>query len=458
MMRQHLRVLFDPGLLLLNALSIALSPLLLLAKATRLLRKKLRREFDFHRWQCPVWNASQLHVKDVPTQKPLRVVLLGTGLGEMQIVEKLSASLSRTHPNVEITWATRDYEAALAAREAHPQQPISFLPFDFIVPTLQFLRHNRPDVVVFVEKFWFPNLARGCAAWGAQCVVVNARTRSHEGFRYRLMRPYHRWILRGFSRMCFQSEEDLQRVQAVLPASVETQVAGNLKFEVDPRGRAVNDALKAWLDTRGEIPLLAAGSTADDEEDEFVFQAFEKLRAAMPCALLIAPRRIHRAEAIAERATARGWTVSRRSEYSNEDDVAPHPDVFCLDTVGELAVAYRYAQAAYIGGTLNSAGHNMAEPLYWGVTVSYGPSRGFFETVKKACEAAGVGFCVRTPDELAAHWNEALSNAQSRALWQRRAYELLSQQCGALERNAQEIRKAITCAMSGGVKRGKDPV
>jgi 3-deoxy-D-manno-octulosonic-acid transferase len=93
---------------------------------------------------------------------------------------------------------------------------------------------------------------------------------------------------------------------------------------------------------------------------------------------------------------ARGWTVSRRSEYSirehaSASDIQAPVDVFCLDTVGELAVAYRYAQAAYVGGTLNSAGHNMAEPLYWGIPVSYGPARGFFETVKRACEAAGVG-------------------------------------------------------------------
>lgn len=450
-MRKTLRVIFDAGLLSLNVLVVVLSPVLLVAKAARFFRKQLRREFDFNRWSCPVWNAP-------PDDGKLRVVLLGTGLGEMQIVEQLSSTLQQTHLDVHFIWATRDLEAAQAARQANPQQAISFLPFDFVWPTLNFLRHNRPDVVVFVEKFWFPNLARGCAAWGAQCVVVNARSRSHEGWRYRVMRPYHRWILGSFARMCFQSEEDARRVAPVLPHSVRSQVVGNLKFEVDPRERVVDGSLEKWLEARGDLPLLAAGSTADDEEDEFVFQAFEIVRRSAPCSLLIAPRRIHRVEAIVERAQKRGWTVSRRSEfqsgefqdieYSMSGESAKKAskeasDVFCLDTVGELAVAYQHAQAAYIGGTLNSAGHNMAEPLYWGVAVSYGASRGFFETVKKACEAAGVGFCVRTPDELAAHWSEALNDDDLRATWRKRAAQLLAEQGGALERNVEQVREVI---------------
>ena len=85
----------------------------------------------------------------------------------------------------------------------------------------------------------------------------------------------------------------------------------------------------------------------------------------------------------------------------------------------------------------------MAEPLYWGVAVSYGASRGFFETVKKACEAAGVGFCVRTPDELAAHWSEALNDDDLRATWRKRAAQLLAEQGGALERNVEQVREVI---------------
>lgn len=449
-LRRSLRVVFNPFLLTLGLMTLIFAPILLLTKAIRYARKNLKREFDSHRWNCPVWNMPQ----NTAEKPAVRVVLLGTGLGEMRIVEQLCEALKQTHPDADFIWATRDLEAAQAARASHPQQAISFLPFDAMGPTLNFLRHNRPDVVVFVEKFWFPNLACGCAAWGARCVVVNARTRSHEGLRYRLMRPYHRWILRSFARMSFQSEEDLRRVEKTLPNFVRTQVAGNLKFEVDPRARVVADDLRHWLEARNELPLLAAGSTHDAQEDALVFDAFEIVRRSVPCVLLIAPRRIHRAAEIVEMARARGWTVSRRIEYSmckdpmsknlvSEKSASEKIDVFCLDTVGELAVAYRYAQAAYVGGTLNSAGHNMAEPLYWGIPVSYGASRGFFETVKKACETAGVGYCVRTPEQLAAHWLEALNDDAKREQWRAQTQILLEQQSGALERNVQQARAEI---------------
>ena len=488
-----IRVLFEPRLFLLNALIVVLSPFLLLTKIARYLSKRLGREFDPNRWNCPVWRAG----KPLPAAEMNRgngaphVVFLGTGFGEMRIVEQLSEALSRTHPHLQTTWATRDREAAQNAARNHPDQRISFMPFDFVWPTLNFLRHNRPDVVVFVEKFWFPNLACCCAAWGAQCVVVNARSRSHEGLRYRAMQPYHRWILSQFRRMCFQSDEDWRRVTRVLPPNVEAKVVGNLKFEVDPRATKADDlALQRWLtrtsSTRlaNETPLLSAGSLSDEEEDRFVLDAFAIVRQTEHCALLIAPRRLHRVPDLVREIESRGWTVSLRSATTNDRanavnvkaassdvinvdaanvnvtnadaananaanvdatnvDATESADVYVLDTMGELAVAYRFSQAAYVGGTLNSAGHNMAEPLYWGVPVSYGPSRGFFESVQKACEKAGVGFRVHSPTELAAHWTDVLQHPQKREQWRQDAQKLLDEQGNAVERNVQQIREVV---------------
>ncbi|HVF85012.1 MAG TPA: hypothetical protein VM821_03440, partial [Abditibacteriaceae bacterium] len=213
----------------------------------------------------------------------------------------------------------------------------------------------------------------------------------------------------------------------------------------------------------------SAGSLADEEEDRFVLDAFALVRQTRGCALLIAPRRLHRVPGLVREIESRGWTVSLRSattkdsanavnanvassDAANADatdinvtnvDAAKSVDVYVLDTMGELAVAYRFSQAAYVGGTLNSAGHNMAEPLYWGVPVSYGPSRGFFESVQKACEKAGVGFRVHSPQELAAHWTDVLQHPQKREQWRQNARKLLDEQGNAVERNVQQIREVV---------------
>jgi 3-deoxy-D-manno-octulosonic-acid transferase len=448
--RRTTSLIADWPLIPYNALIILLSPLLLLVKLSRFLKKKRGREFDVARWTCPVMQAEQSdpNLQNLGGRAVPHVVLIGTGFGEMRIVEQLAATLTQIRPGVRTTWVLRDREAVLAVQKAHPHQSVSFLPFDFIVPVLTWLRRLSPDVIVLVEKFWFPNLVRCSADWGAKVMVANARTRSHQSLRYRILSPFHRWVVSSFERMYFQSPEDVERARPVLSSKVDARVPGNIKFALpatpDP---ARVQALQGWLAGRGDVPLLVAGSTSGRDDEEFVLRAFQIVRAKRPCALLIAPRRLHKIEETLAATANFNLKVSRRTQPR------AGADVYILDTMGELAAAYQFAVAAFVGGTITGAGHNVAEPLVWGVPVSYGPSRGFFESVQKACEAAEVGFRIHSPAELAAHWLAVLEDADLRDQVRVRAAQLLSEQSGALMRNAEAIAELVDTVVSSRTNR-----
>lgn len=423
----------DWRLLLFNAAMVAVSPLLLLSKIARFVTHRRAREFDFNRWTCPIRPG-----RDAGKTHGPHVVFVGTGFGETRIVEQLAAALREAHPHVRTTWALRDGEAVRAARERHPGQAVTWMPFDFAVPVWRWLRRLSPDVVVFVEKFWFHNLVRCSARWGAKVMLANGRMRAHTASRYGLMRPFHRWVVGGFTCMCFQSEEQLERIRAILPATVETRVTGNVKFDLRPPQPVNEQAVALWLagsaapDGR---PLLAAGSTGPADE-EWVLQAFEIVRRETPCALLLAPRRLHRADEIVKAIAARSLSISRRTQPTTGA-----ADVYLLDTMGELAAAYKFAAAAFIGGTVcaDDSGHNVLEPLLWGAPVCYGPAKSDFAVVQRACEEAGVGFTIRSPQELAARWLDVLQNPQRRDAWRASAAQLLARQCGAIEKTVTAI-------------------
>ena len=74
------------------------------------------------------------------------------------------------------------------------------------------------------------------------------------------------------------------------------------------------------------------------------------------------------------------------------------------------AAGYRFARAAYVGGAVTGRGHNIIEPLSWGVPVAYGPNRGDFEAVQRAAEERHVGERLRSPEELAVFWERALQD------------------------------------------------
>jgi 3-deoxy-D-manno-octulosonic-acid transferase len=67
----------------------------------------------------------------------------------------------------------------------------------------------------------------------------------------------------------------------------------------------------------------------------------------------------------------------RRSDWSDGP-----ADVLLLDTFGELSKVYRYAAAAFVGGSLvPTGGHNPIEPAAAGVPVCFGPHMSNFREI-----------------------------------------------------------------------------
>lgn len=422
-MKRFFSFLLDWPLLPYNLVLLLAAPVVLPLKAWRYFKKGWKREYDMRRWFVPALTNTQ-------NSESVHVVIMATGWGEMRLAALLDEALKREQPNVRTTWVLRDGEAAAAAQQQYPQQSITFLPFDFLIPVLMWLRRVQPDCVVFLEKFWFPNLVRGCKNWGATLMVANARTRAHDSARYRLLEPFHRWIAGSFSAFVFQSEEDLKRAGKVLAPNTKTVAPGNLKFALRPApDESKTQSLALWLQP-DNTPVLAAGSL-EEGDLEFVLQAFQAVREKAACRLMIAPRRLKHARAMRQQVESLGLSVSLRSEACGEE-----ADVYLLDTMGELATAYQFSQAAFVGGTLGQgAGHNVVEPLVFGVPVSYGFNRGFFESVQKACEVEGIGFRVQNSQELAAHWVAVLESESLRKELGENASRLLSKQTAALEGN-----------------------
>src|SRR5262249_55184451 len=137
-------------------------------------------------------------------------------------------------------------------------------------------------------------------------------------------------------------------------------------------------------------------------------------------------------------AVERGFTVSLRSAPST--DAA---DVYVLDTLGELSYSYQFAEAAFIGGTILSTGHNVIEPVLWNKPVSYGPLRGHFEELQLLCEKFGVGFRCFTSDDLANHWLSVLTDRSLHDDLEKKAKEMLANERGATQKTVDALLPLI---------------
>ena len=143
-------------------------------------------------------------------------------------------------------------------------------------------------------------------------------------------------------------------------------------------------------------PVFMAGSTHEGEE-EILLTVYARLAERHPgLQMVVAPRYIERSGKIMSLAAEAGLSVRLRSGGT----AAGHAQVTILDTIGELAVAYRLATLVFVGGSfVTRGGQNVLEPAAQGCPVLFGPHMENFKDSVQVLQGRG-GIQVATPDKL----------------------------------------------------------
>ncbi|HXH62479.1 MAG TPA: glycosyltransferase N-terminal domain-containing protein [Fimbriimonadaceae bacterium] len=430
------RCWLDPSLLFWSLVLLLWSPFALFHRVRRALFRDKHDPFVKERWtaelQTPETTRALL-AKNGP-----HVVLVGASFGEILIIDKITKALRGARPEAKVTWAIRDPATVEHVKKMHPGQSVVYWPYDWLTPVTRWISRTRPDIVVMLERFRFPIFVRANKRCGADVVLVNGRCQPRKFF-FSTGRLYYKWLFAGFRALFFQNERYLENAKPLLSPRTHAQAIGDIKFDlshlpIDPEKAA---AVDRWLASLGDLPLLAVGSTEDLEEETFVIDAFLSVRKTTPVRLLVAPRRLVRLEELLNLIKSKGLTYSLRSKMDGD------ADVYVLDSFGELSYAYQFATAAYVAGALSGMGHNVIEPLEWGIPVSYGTVRGHFGLIQEACERAGVGTRIGSVSQLAIHWSGILSSEQSKAEIHDQCKRMIEQHRGAISATMDEVLALI---------------
>ncbi len=169
-------------------------------------------------------------------------------------------------------------------------------------------------------------------------------------------------------------------------------------------------------------------------EERPVLQAFRRIKATQPSALLIlAPRHTDRFTEVMHVARGEGFATARRTELAI--DAEPRADVVVLDTIGELAQVYQLATVAFVGGSLvPTGGHNILEPAVYGRPVVFGPSMTNFAEIAEMFLANGAAVQVHSEHELEETLISLMSDSVRRAGIGAAARALVDANRGATER------------------------
>jgi 3-deoxy-D-manno-octulosonic-acid transferase len=359
----------------------------------------------------------------------IHAVSVGEVLAISRVVQELKARL----PGWRIVVSTTTDTGQKLARERFGANSVFYVPLDLPFAVRAYLQALRPRLLILAESEFWPNLLYWARRSGAGVAVVNARVsdRSLAGY-LRIRKPLAR-VLENVQLFLAQSDEDARRLVQMGAEAGRVQVSGNLKFEVKPPATSGLVAQFAAALKQDEIrPVLVAGSTLEGEE-AMLLETFRQVLAQHSNALLVlAPRHPQRFEPVASLLAASGIGYQRSSQWDGQAPIAG--GVFLLDSIGELASLYEFADLAFIGGSLvPRGGHNVLEAAQFGAPILVGPHtenfRDIIETFRKADALRVV-----TPQSLTSTVLQFLESQDERAVLGRRAFDVLRSGQGATER------------------------
>ena len=242
-------------------------------------------------------------------------------------------------------------------------------------------------------------------------VLLNARLSERSAGSYARVAGLTRQTLSQLAGVAAQAESDASRLRALGAADEAVIVTGSLKFALDRNAlREANEQERLQFG-RGAFdrPVWLAASTHPGEE-EFVLEAFARLKAERPNALLmLAPRHPDRVPGILAMPALRQYQVLLHSDFQlNEGAISDagetagislrlEDDVLVVDTLGRLGALTGCADAVFVGGSLvPHGGHNPLEAAAWCLPILSGPHTFNFASIYRDLFEANAAVEVET--------------------------------------------------------------
>ena len=358
------------------------------------------------------------------------VWLHAASVGESQSALALVGRILESRDDIHVLVTSGTVTSAeLLEQRLPPRAMHQFAPVDLAAWVRRFHDRWRPDLALFVESEFWPNLIVETAARGCPLVLVNGRLSARSFARWQRAPALARALLGRFALCLGQTERDRDRLAAL--GAPRAEYLGNLKYSAAPLP-ADENALAELRRAAAGRPLWLAASTHPGEE-ALAADAHAALAPHHPGLLtVIVPRHPARGGEIASMLSARGLRVRRRS---SGEPPAPEDDVYLADTLGELGLFYRLAEVVFIGGSTGGlGGHNPLEAAQLHCAVLHGPDMANFRTVVADLKAAGGAVEVADADELADDVDRLLRDDEARKDLANGARKVTTANADALDR------------------------
>ena len=355
-------------------------------------------------------------------------------VGEVIASQKLLEGIRERFPGRRLLVSTFTPTGNEAAREKLKADGVIFLPLDFPWAVNMAVKKINPSILILMETELWPNLIRKAGSIGIPLVVVNGRISDRSYGKYWFISPLLKKVFESITLFLMQSEGDAGRIITLGAEASRVTVTGNIKFDMELKNSRIS-FMEKW-----EGPVFIAGSTRMGE-DSPLLDIYRELREKHPfLKLVIAPRHLERIKEVEGILEEKGLQYVRRSQIKERIEGT----VLLLDTLGELASMYKYADVVFMGGSLVPVGgHNPVEPAGYGRPVLFGPHMENFRESARILTESGGGIMVTDEAELKGWVDKLLSDKELCGSLGEKAREAVLKNQGATERTLDALSRYI---------------
>lgn len=355
-------------------------------------------------------------------------------VGESLLALKLIREWLMEEPGRRFVLATGTATGHAVARAADiPGLRVTYSPLDFRWMVRRYLNRFEPAQIVLIEAEVWPHLLLECQRRKTPVRLVNARMSPRSARRFTrcagLLRPLYSLL----DFVAIQEPEDagIWEMLGICPQNIHP--TGSVKFDPGSGARpSRNPEFQVMLDCYGKNrPVVLAASTHAGEA-AWIAAA---IRDANPDILaVIAPRHAERRMEVKAELEAAGFAVSLRSTFTEPAASADRPQVFVIDSTGELRTWTAHADGVIIGKSfLATGGQNPGEAILAGKPVIFGPHMENFQPLAQRLVTTGGAICARDPSELSQAILTSINPQQAEAMT-RHATKVLARHDGATRR------------------------
>lgn len=336
------------------------------------------------------------------------VWLHGVSVGEsLSLLPLITRIRKERHDLVLLVTSGTMTSAQLLAARLPPGVLHQYAPIDTPGAVAAFLDHWQPRLGVLAESELWPNLILMARERGVHLALISARITAQSAENWQRFPKAARAMLDAFDVILPQDEASAARIEAL---GGHVDGLANLKQvgEPLPHDPAAFNRLSGQI---GDRPVLVVASSHPGEE----LPILRALLALQPTPLIILiPRHPERSTEIKQALAQAGLAATFRSEGAEPD---PQTSIYVADTLGEMGLFLRLADAVVLGGGFGPVvdqpalgGHNPLEPARLGKPVFSGQDMSNWRTVADELMAAGGLVLVAHPGDLTARIQPLISN------------------------------------------------